>query len=61
MEFLKEKCLTIVRENEFDKPPVEKIDYLIDIFLKVVILKLFRHLIICVNMILNLQILVTME
>ena len=48
--------LTIVKEYEFDNPLIQKIDSIIDNSIRVVIINIFTHLIIFVNMIFNLQI-----
>ena len=53
--------LTLVKEYEFNNPLIQKVDSLIDKSLRDCHKKIFTHLIIYVNMILNLQISLKMK
>ena len=53
--------LTNVKEYEFDNPPIQKIDFLIDQSIRDCHNKFFIHLIMCVHKFLILQILVILR
>ena len=56
-----ENQLTIVKEYEFDEPPIHKIDSISDNCIRDCHKKIFRHWVIYVYMILNLEILVILN
>ena len=58
---MNENQLTLVKEYEFDKPLLQKIDSIIDNCYRDCHKKIFIHLNINVNMILNLQISLIMK